>query len=267
MALINWPWRRRRGSPGLEPLIAAMANGGGTEQRKRFFAALRRSNLILPSPGLEAKGLPMNAVVQAQSEVAINLIATEAPDGSRALVAFTSEGALQAWRPVGCPYVEIQALQVVGMALRSNFGSIVINPRGPAGGYLSQAELLVLAEGGNPAILSGERQLPKGSVRLSSPSGAVPPHLIETLKTTAATLPAIRSAWILDLQIGAGAPHAGIVLEQIAGADPKALVPAVMSPLQALLAKGEYLDCLPLPPGHELLQAARAAAPPVFRRD
>jgi hypothetical protein len=257
---------RKRGAPQLEPFMEALAMGGGADVRRRFFAALLRSRLILPSPGLAATGLPMNTKVRPVEDVTINLIATEAPDGSQGLVAFTSELALRAWRPVGCPYVELVGSEVIRMALHSELKSIVINPRGPTGGYVSHAELLALAEGSDAAAPSTVRNLPPGSIQLHPLRAPPSRELADLVMTTAAGLPQIRAVWILDATIGNAPPHRMVVVEHAVGVDPQSFVPALMERLQTVLGNGEYLDCLPVPSGHGLVGAARATARPLFSR-
>lgn len=126
--------------------MAALAAGGGKDARRRFFTAFMRSRLIVPSPGLAASGLPMNAGPRPVGDVRINLVGIEAPDGGNGLVVFTSEQALRRWRPVGCPYVEVAGAEAVKMAMRPELGSIVVNPSGPARVHVARAELVALAE-------------------------------------------------------------------------------------------------------------------------
>jgi hypothetical protein len=99
---------------------------------------------------------------------------------------------------------------------------------------------------------------------LSALAGAVAPELIEIVKTTSATLPAIRAVWILDVIIGSGEPQLAIIVELAPGSVPSQLAPALMIQVQTRLAKGEYVDCLPLLPGMPLLETARKLASPVF---
>jgi hypothetical protein len=129
--------------------MAELAAGGGQDVRRRFLAAFVRGRVIVPSPGLAASGLQMNAGPQPAGDVRINLVGMEGPDGSNGLVVFTSEQTLRSWRPVGCPYVEVAGAEAVNMALRSELGSIVVNPSGPARVHVARAELVALAEGAN----------------------------------------------------------------------------------------------------------------------
>jgi len=75
----------------------------------------------------------------------IRFIATTGPDEKPAMLAFTSEAALLAWRPVGCRYTVLSAIDVFGLAAQSGMSTVVINPRGPVGGFLTRPEFLPLS--------------------------------------------------------------------------------------------------------------------------
>jgi hypothetical protein len=265
-----WDWIRGRGPRGareLEPIIAALANGGGAEVRRRFFAAFAESRLIVPSPGLEAAGVPMNARVEPQRDVKINVVGSEAPDGSKGLVAFTSEKALLAWRPVGCPYVELRAPDIVSLALRSDLRSIIVNPAGPVGGYVSYAELTALAEGADPAAPAATRTLPADSFRVTSLRRAASPDFLAAIAVAARNLAEVEAIWFVELTIGRGAPHPAIIIQHVPGASPDQFVPPIMTTVQGFLGHNEYVDCLPLARGRPLLDQARAAGSAVFERE
>lgn len=66
--------------------------------------------------------------------------------------------------------------------------------------------------------------------------------------------------------MGGEAPHLCVVLEHEAGANPEEFVPPLMTAIQAVLAKGECVDCIPTPPNGAYVAMAREAAPPIFTR-
>ena len=243
-----------------------LAAGGGKDVRRRFFAALVRSRLIVPSPGLAASGLQMNAGPQRADNAKINLVGVEAPDGTKGLIVFTTEQALQKWRPVGCPYVEVVGAQVVQMALRSGLKSVVVNANGPTRGLISQAELFALAEGSDATEPKAPRKLPPGSIRLHPLSTPLSSELTETVTSSAAGLPQIRAIWILDATVRNAPPRRIVLVEHAPGVDHASDVATLMTSFQKRLAPGEFVDCMPLASGDALLGMAADVGPPVFSR-
>jgi hypothetical protein len=247
--------------------MRALAAGGGAADRRRFHEALLRAQLIIPSPGLQATGLPMNAAVRTDQEVNLNLIGVEAPDGGRAMLGFTSEAALLAWRPVGCPYLSMPVPEALAMALGAGFGSLVINPRGPAGGWIPEAELRALAEGKVPAGTVEEMRIPAGrSFALGRPARPVPAELQQALLAAVEPRAEVRAAWILQVAIGGEDPHLCVILESTPGTVPGEFVPAIMETVQVVVPDGECVDCVAQPPGGEFVATARQTSPPLFTR-
>jgi hypothetical protein len=268
---MGWLGRLRgegvRGTPGLEPMMQTLAARDDAKTRRQFYEALLRANLIVPSPGLEATGLAMGAAVTLERAQRIHVMGTEAPDGSRGMIALTSEAALLAWRNAGCPYVEMAAREAFALALGSGFGSVVLNPRGPAGGFLRKGELAALAEGSVPGGPVERLALAKGtSIALGAPAQPAPAKLLAVVRAQAEARPEVKAAWLLQLAVGEDAPHLCVVLEHEPAANPETFVPPLMAAIQATLPEGECVDCLPQPTGASILATARAAAPPLFVR-
>jgi hypothetical protein len=135
----------------LEGLIRDLAGGDTPERRRSFYETVLTSKLMLATPGQEPEG----KVRVADETTTIRFIATTGPDGKPAMVVFTSEAALLAWRPVGCIYTVLSAKDVFPLALQAGMGAIVINPSGPVGGILMRREIEFLAEGRVPDSPSG----------------------------------------------------------------------------------------------------------------
>ncbi|MBI5499915.1 MAG: enhanced serine sensitivity protein SseB C-terminal domain-containing protein [Deltaproteobacteria bacterium] len=259
--------KRSPGAQHLEPMMRALAAGGDEATRREFYEALLRARLIVPSPGLAPGGPAVDAEHRLEHGATINILGTEAPDGSRGMIVLTSEAALLAWRPVGCPYVELGARDVFTMALGSGFGSVVVNPCGPSGGLIPQGELQALAEGRLPKMPVQRVRIEKGTrMALGMPVRPIPPALLETGRAQAEARPEVRAAWVLQLAVGVEAPHLCVVLEHEAGANPEEFVPPLMAAVQAVLPAGDCVDCIPSPPGGVEVAMAREAAPAVFTR-
>jgi hypothetical protein len=247
--------------------MRALAKGADGKARRRFFEALLRAKLIVPSPELEAGAHPVDAEHRLLEPATINIVGTTAPDGSRGLIALTSEAALLAWRPVGCPYAELPARDVFAMALRGGFGSLVLNPSGPAGGFVKEDELRALAEGQVPGGPIERQRLGRGTeIAMGAPVRPVPPGLLEEVRAQAEARPEVRGAWIVQLAVGDDAPHLCVVLEHAPGANPETFVPPLMAAVEAVLPPGEAVDCLPQPTGGSILPMARTTVPPAYLR-
>src|SRR5207237_10666005 len=95
----------------------------------------------LATPGLSA------SQTSTDDGAKVRFVSATAPQGGSAMLLFSSDAALRAWRPSGCDTLIVPAKELFGMALRSGPDAVVINPRGPAGGVIDKRALAALAEG------------------------------------------------------------------------------------------------------------------------
>jgi len=221
--------------------MLAVAQGDSPEKRRALYAALRKSTLILATPGAPADGKTHISDGNTQ----IRFIANTDNTGKVALLAFTSEAALLAWRPVGCTYTALPATAVFSLAVEQQMDSIVINPRGPTGGFLTRREILALAEGWDP---SEEKQsISKGTKVLIAPP-AIPPseEFLAALRTRSQAMPTVRGLYLVTGTIGDGEPHYLVGVELGPGANPDVIIPALLQAVQPMIGEGEYLDFIPL---------------------
>src|SRR5262245_2226431 len=139
-------WFKRRKAPdnrALEDCMLALVQGDSVEKRRAFYGALRSSTLLIATPGMEPDDRPKLAEVPTQ----LRFIATTDLDGRSAMLVFTSEPAVLAWRPVGCVYTAMPAHDIFHLALKGPADHILINVCGPVGGRVERHELLALAQG------------------------------------------------------------------------------------------------------------------------
>ncbi len=245
--------------------MEALARGGGPDVRARFFRSLLCSRLLVPSPGLKP-GLDPRACTGRETDVATNadFVESSAPDGSRGMVVFTDEQALLVWRPTGCPFTTLPASDVFGMALAAQLASLVFNPANPIAGYVSRYELLALAEGRVPPPLGKNEAMQASGLQLRRLDHEIPTALKELISAVGPTLIEVRAVWLLALTIERGESHLCVVIDHRPGANPDTFVPPLMTQIQTLLRPGEYVDCIPMPSGSELLQQAWDASVPIF---
>ena len=116
-------------------LEAAMAG----DDRRAFFEELLASRLLLPAPGVGRRK------VEAGSRV--SFVSMNDSLGRRAMIAFTSDTALRAWRPEGCDCLKVPVRELSRMALASGLDALVVNPRGPAARVIEKKGLIALSEG------------------------------------------------------------------------------------------------------------------------
>jgi SseB protein N-terminal domain len=130
--------------PRLAAALAAYAEDRGTE--RDVLTALPGARLLVPVVAILGEAETDSAGLRREktSDMAVPVI--EAPDGRRALPAFTSVESLARWRsdarPVAVPFA--QALRAVA---HEKAGTLLIDLAGPASYALSGAALRALAEG------------------------------------------------------------------------------------------------------------------------
>src|SRR5260370_6452203 len=133
MGLFDWFSKNRPlRNDALDRLMGALARDDTREGRQDLYRELLKSRLILPTPGISARQTPL------QPGSKIGFISRAGPQGKSAMLVFSSDEALRAWRPVGCDHIIAPAPELFGMALRSGLDSVMVNTRGPAGGVIDR---------------------------------------------------------------------------------------------------------------------------------
>ncbi|MGW2598317.1 SseB family protein [Streptomyces klenkii] len=132
-----------------EELTAALAAwsadpGGGAESR--VLAALRGARLLVPVVAVlgEVETGPDGLKREKTSDMAVPTL--QAPDGRKALPAFTSTGSLARWRADARP-VAVPLHQALQAAAHEKADTIVLDMAGPVPYQLTGPALLALAEG------------------------------------------------------------------------------------------------------------------------
>ena len=236
-------WFKRRKSldnRALEACMRALAQGESVEKRSAFYAALRASTLLIATPGME----PDAREKTAEGPQQIRFIATTDLDGKSAMLAFTSEAALLAWRPVGCVYTALSARDVFNLALKGPADHILINVSGPVGGRIERHEIHALAEGLDP--IEGVQRLAPGTKIEIEPPAAPLPALVDALRAGAGAAPSIRALYLVTATIGSGEPGSLVGMELVPGASAEDAVRALQQVVQPLLDQGRGLAFLPL---------------------
>ncbi|MEV4440567.1 SseB family protein [Streptomyces sp. NPDC049577] len=212
--------------PELAAALAAWAEDRGAEPR--VLAALGKARLLVPVVAVlgEVETGPDGLKREKTSDMAVPTL--QAPDGRRALPAFTSVETLARWRADARP-VAVPLHQALQAAAHEKADTIVLDLAGPVTYPLTGPALLALAEGrasadplADPAVTGALREI------LAAEAGVHRAHLV----------PAKDADGTLALTVAPGAAPAEVlrrVAEALAGAEV----------LRARLVRGLDLALLP----------------------
>ncbi|UKY49114.1 SseB family protein [Streptomyces inhibens] len=225
--------------PALAAALAAYDRDRGAEPQ--LLSALAGARVLVPVVAVlgEVETGPDGLRREKTSDMAVPTL--QAPDGRRALPAFTSMETLQRWRPDARP-VAVPLRQALLAASHEQADTVVVDLAGPVTYQLTGPALRALAEGresadplADPAVTDALRAL----------LAAEPAVLLARLA------PSDETDATLALGLAAGAPTAEVAqrLAQALAAD---------EVLRARLVRG--LDLALLPPG------ATTAGEPLYRR-
>ncbi|MFC5723207.1 SseB family protein [Streptomyces gamaensis] len=252
MALKNIPdpgFSDDDGSADPELAAALAAWSADRSAEPRVLAALTGARLLVPVVAVlgeveEGLGAPPSKTGgglkrEKTSDMAVPTL--QAPDGRRALLAFTSVESLKRWRPDGRP-VAVPLHQALRAAAHEKADTVVLDVSGPVTYQLTGPALLALAEGRvstdpleDPAVAEALRGV------LAAEEGVLSAHLA----------PSAEADGTLALALVPQAPPAEVV-QRVAGAL------AADEVLRARLVRG--LDLALLPAG------ASVPGEPLFRR-
>ncbi|WP_030669574.1 SseB family protein [Streptomyces rimosus] len=151
--------------PELAAALADHAAGRSPETEARLLPLLSRARLLVPVVAVlgEVETGPDGLQREKNSDMAVPTL--QAPDGRRALPAFTSMETLHRWRPDARP-VAVPLRQALLAAAHEKADTVVIDLAGPATYQLTGAALRALAEGresadplADPAVTDALRAL------------------------------------------------------------------------------------------------------------
>lgn len=225
--------------PALAAALSAYGADRGTEPR--LLAALAGARLLVPVVAIlgDVETGPDGLRREKTSDMAVPTL--QAPDGRRALPAFTSTETLQRWRPDARP-VAVPLQQALLAASHERADTLVIDLAGPVTYQLTGPALRALAEGrttadplADPAVTDALRAL------LAAEPAVLVAHLAPSGETDAT----------LALGLAPNAPTAEV-------AQRLAQALATDEVLRARLVRG--LDLALLPPG------GTSAEEPLYRR-
>ncbi len=124
-------------------LLRQHANGRASEQQ--VAEALRKATLLLPTEQDEQQGNEGDVASLVEPSRTVTMLESER--GETALAAFTHEGALREWAPMGSRYVGMSGRDVFAMARDRKLSKVLINPGSPEGIQIGSGGIEALAEG------------------------------------------------------------------------------------------------------------------------
>lgn len=139
--------------PGLAAALAAY--DAGTGPRSAVLAALVGTRLLVPVVAVlgEVETGPDGLAREKNSDMAAVLMT--APDGRRALLAFTGTAPLRTWNPEARP-VPVTAQVAAQSALQEQASALVVDIAGPVRFVVDGNDLRAVAMGWTPAVVGGE---------------------------------------------------------------------------------------------------------------
>ena len=237
-------------NPELLTAMETIAQQDSPQNRRVLYDALINSQLLVPI----AKPLhnpDRTGLQQVIGTTDVEFIVASNKQNQNALLAFTDEQAVSAWKSENSSYIASNAQDLFQMALEMNVAAIVLNVAGPtARGELMRWEIQSLAVGVIPA---GTGQV--GTSVITPPLDAEvkffalntkpPEQFLASLREAFASLPNVVAAYLMQAQIGQAEPHlvAGVQLsKEMSEDDIHALMNQLGDKVSVLVPKDEFMD-------------------------
>jgi len=261
-------------NPELLSAMETIAKQDSPENRKTLYDAILNSQLLIPiAKSLGNQGA--SGLQQVIGTTDVEFIVVTNKQTQTALLAFTDEQAVHAWKPTESIYIASNAPDLLQMALEMNVAAIVLNVAGPtARGELMRWEIQSLAAGTIPTTTTqvGTSVItppPDAEVKFFPLTTKPSEKFMTGLAETFASHPQVVAGYLMQAQIGDAAPHlvAGVQLAKVM-TEPE--IHHVMNHLgdkvSELLAQGEFLDFIVIEDENNV-PVEPAADALVFKRD
>ena len=131
-----------------ELLILLRQRANGRASQEQVAEALSKATLLLPIEQDEQRS--NEGDVASLVEPSRRATILESEWGEIALVAFTHEGALREWAPLGSRYVGMSGRDVFATARDRKMDKVLINPGSPEGIQIGRRGIEALAQGREP---------------------------------------------------------------------------------------------------------------------
>lgn len=256
------------------PLVEAMhlaAQKPSPMRIRTVHELLLESDLIIPTAPASGN-VNENGWQNTDHELAIPMVTQRTEQGELSVLVFTDQDSLATWRQQGCAYVALKGPEVFAMAQRAGATRVVINPSGPAGGVIHQAQIATLAEGlvGESLDRGCARKVaPMDTVmRMRAPQGKVDPAFVERARIALSRYDSVSAGYLVEIAIGQGEPHLAIGVEWAEPMPPQSLDQVMRDMLAAVkyaVPPDTFFDLIPLKPG-STLELAREKGAVILQR-
>ncbi|MBI5033486.1 MAG: enhanced serine sensitivity protein SseB C-terminal domain-containing protein [Chloroflexi bacterium] len=237
-------------NPELLSAMVTIAQKDSPENRRVLYDALINSQLLVPI----AKPLHnpnKTGLQQVIGTTDVEFIVVTNKQDQTALLAFTDEPAVKAWKPEDSNYIASNGTDLFQMALEMNVAAIVLNVAGPtARGELMRWEIQSLASGiipesGGQVGTSVITPPPDAEIKFAPLHTKPSEKFLTGLKDAFACFPEIAAGYLMQAQIGDAAPHL------VAGVQPvgemkedeiHSLMNRLGDKVSGYLSHGEFID-------------------------
>jgi SseB protein N-terminal domain len=225
----------------------ALARGDDPEKRRSLYEALLRTDWLVPTSGSDsAKG-------------SLSFVTIRDAEDAPAALAFTDESALLAWRAQGQPYAVLHGALLFGVARDNGFGSVIVNPRGPAGGVITRREIELLALDAIPDFSAATPAAAfvlgvKSEIEVLG-SASLPDAMARAIGVTLSGVQLVRSAHLARVSIRGAGPTLMLGVMSSAAlpdAEERRIAATLGREAQANVPPDQAIDILFLTPTHEL---------------
>jgi len=208
-------------NPELLNAMETIAKQDSPENRRTLYDAILNSQLLVPVA--KPLGNPnMTGLQQVLGTTDVEFIVVTNKHDQTALLAFTDEHAVKAWKSADNFYIASNAPDLLQMALEMNVAAIVLNVAGPtARGELMRWEIRSLAAGVLPESTAhvGTSVItppPDAQVNFIPLTNKPSDKFMSGLKDTFASQPEIAAGYLMQAVIDQAAPHlvAGVLFSK-----------------------------------------------------
>lgn len=237
-------------NPELLKAMETIATQDSPENRRALYDAILNSQLLVPVA--KPLGNPNRTGLQPViGTTDVEFIVVTNKHDQTALIAFTDEQAVKAWKPADSYYIASNAPDLLQMSLEMNVAAIVLNVAGPtARGELMRWEIQSLAAGVIPDSTAhvGTSVItppPDSEVKFMPLDKKLSDKFMRGMKDVFAACPEITAGYLMQTQIDQTAPHlvAGVQLSNDMDEESiRNLMNQLGDQVSVLLSQDEFID-------------------------
>ena len=194
--------------------------------------------LLVPIPTLT--GPPRVEVLEEDRQ--LEVVTVEDDAGRLVLPTFTSEAALNEWKPEGSPYMALPARLVVELLAVSDWDRIVVDGGGGHGFSITRVDARQLVR------MSQLSSIPAGEVRIGLPAEPPSEEMVEALRRACEAVPTLAEVYLYQWQLVERdePPSLAVGFRLAENADPEGAARSLAGTIDSSAWGYEHLDYVPL---------------------